>query len=470
MKVVMKFGGTSVRDGIRIKHVAEIIRKYYQEGKKLVVVVSALSGVTDSLIDATDIAERGNRRLIPSFIRKLSKTHGEAAKVAIKDKSVLSRTIGDLDRSLSELERALTGISYLRELTPRSHDYVSSFGERLSAPILCGALQDVGLKARWLTGGEAGLTTDAHFGEARPLMKVTRQRVREILEPLIKDGIIPVVTGYIASTQDGVITTLGRGGSDYTASLLGTALNVDEVWIWSDVSGLMTADPKIVLSAKTLPSISFSEAIEMAYFGAKVVHPKALEPAMEGGITVRIKNTLDPEGPGTLIASEQQVKRKGIVKAVTLIKDVALVTVAGTGMMGAPGVAARVFDILGKNHVNVLMISQGSSEANISFTIPRKDLKKAVSALKQTLLGGDVVERISSEDDICIVAAVGAGMEGTPGVAARVFKAVAEQRVNVRMIAQGSSELNISFVVKEVDGSKAVNALHREFQLHRLAP
>jgi aspartate kinase len=240
---------------------------------------------------------------------------------------------------------------------------------------------------------------------------------------------------------------------------------VDEIWIWTDVSGLMTADPKIEPLAKTIPTVSYVEAMEMAYFGAKALHPKALEPAANKEINVRIKNTFNPEEEGTLIEKNQSVKSVDIAKAIAIIRDIALITVSGAGMAGTPGIAAKVFKILGENNVNILMISQGSSEANISFIIPRDRLDTAKNILELALLGSKNVRGITSEKDVCIIAVVGAGMKGTPGVAAKVFTTVANEGVNVRMIAQGSSELNISFIVKETDGVKTVRALHREFKL-----
>jgi aspartate kinase len=284
---------------------------------------------------------------------------------------------------------------------------------------------------------------------------------------LLSQGIVPVVTGFIGATPDGVTTTLGRGGSDYSATILGSALNADEIVIWTDVDGLMTADPKVEPRAQTIGIISYDEAVEMAYFGAKGMPPKALEPAAEAGIPVRVKNTFNPESPGTLIIREQYVKDRDIVKAIAIVRDVALITVSGAGMAGTPGVAASVFGILGQNGVNVLMISQSSSEANISFIVPRGDLQTAVNALEVGLLGKGTAKEVSSENDVCVIAVVGAGMKGTPGVAARVFKAIASQGINVRMIAQGSSELNISFVVRDYDGVKAVRALHDEFSLSK---
>jgi len=292
---------------------------------------------------------------------------------------------------------------------------------------------------------------------------VTKHQVKTRLEPLILKGIIPVITGYIGVTQNGAITTLGRGGSDYTATIIGASIKADEVWIWTNVDGLMSADPEIVSSAKLIPEVSYQEATEMAVFGAKVMHPKALEPAMEENIPVRVRNIFNLENSGTLIIKDTKVKPIDIVKAVTLIKDVALINISGAGMIGAPGTAAKVFNVLGNEKINILMISQSVSEANISLIIPRRFLEKAINALEIALLGDGVISEVSAENDVFVVAAVGAGMKGTPGVASRIFTAVAKKGINVRMIAQGSSELNISFVVKGSEGEEAVRAIHEEF-------
>lgn len=467
MKVVMKFGGTSICDGERIRRVVEIIQENLREGEKVVVVVSAMAGVTDNIINMIGKAVAGDRKAITNFVKELASKHHRVAKEAINDKGTFEAVLHEIDNLIEEFERVILSVSYLREVTPRSQDYILSFGEKLSTSIICAALKAKNLTARWITGGEAGIVTDDRFGEARPLMDITSQQVKERVGRLLDEGVIPVVTGYIACTQNDVTTTLGRGGSDYTATILGSALNVDEVWIWTDVDGLMTADPKIEPSARTIPRISYEEAMEMAYFGARVMHPKALEPVAEKDIPVRVRNAFNLKNIGTLVVKEPLVKVGDVVKSVAMIRDVALVTVSGAGMIGTPGVAAKVFSILSENHVNILMISQSSSEANISFIVSRESLDKAVNTLELTLLGGDVVMDITSEADVCVVAVVGAGMKGIPGVAARVFKAVADEEVNVRMIAQGSSELNISFIVREEDGVKAVRALHREFRLDK---
>ncbi|MDH5437466.1 MAG: aspartate kinase [Candidatus Bathyarchaeota archaeon] len=464
-RVIMKFGGTSVGSGEHIRHVADLINNHLGKGYQMVVVVSALKGVTDALIEASEEARSGNRDHVHKLLQKTTEKHVAATENAIKNKSIRKEVEQTLETTLDELEKVFTGIIYLGELTPKSKDYVLSFGERMSTLIVWGTLRDLGLSVQYFTGKDAGIVTDSNFGEARPMMKVTAHQIKQKIEPLLEKRIIPVVTGYIGATQDGEITTLGRGGSDYTATIIAAALEADEVWVWTDVDGLMTSDPKIVPSAKVIPELSFQEAIEMAIFGAKAMHPRALEPAMEKEIPVRIRNTFNLQNPGTLIVMEQKIKPKDVVKGITLIKNLALVNVSGAGMVGTPGTAAKIFDILGKNNINVLMISQSASEANISFILQREVLERAVSTLEIALLASGLIHEVTAEDDVCVVAVVGAGMKGTPGVAARMFGAVARRGVNMRMIAQGSSELNISFVVKETDGEKAVLAIHEEFKL-----
>jgi len=461
----MKFGGSSLASPAKIKNAARIVQQFSTENK-IVVVVSAISDTTDRLLEIGELARKGDNVRLRKGLTKIQMLHSNTAK------AVSSRRTGKelLDRIVQlnkDLEKTFEGIFHLRELTPRSRDYVLSFGERLSTPIVAAAIRALGLKTRSLTGAEAGITSDDRFGEANPLTEVSYHEIRRRLDPMLARNEIPVVTGFLAATVDGSITTLGRGGSDYTASLLGAALSADEIWIWTDVDGLMTADPRIVKDAAVLPAISFAEALELSYFGAKMMHPRALQPAAQRKIPVRIKNSSKPTGDGTLVSARENSDGDKIVKAVSIIRNVGVVTVGGAGMIGAPGVAARVFQTLGSSNVNVMMISQGSSEATISFVIARKDVETAVRALQLALLGQGYVERVAAEKDACIIAVVGAGMRGTPGVAARIFGAVARKKANVRMIAQGSSEYNLSFVVSENQGPEAVSAIHREFKLGR---
>jgi aspartate kinase len=466
MRLVMKFGGSTLADADRLRAAASIVSHSISEGNRLLIVVSAMADVTDRLLEIIEAMSEKDR--IPTnAVQALVNKHRHDVCTAIKDAVIQDEVLAKVDGLVYELESILLNTARLKELTPRTRDYLLSFGERFSAQIFCGVLEDTGVEARCFTGMDAGIVTDDHFGSARPLMKMTTHEVNENLGPLLDRNITPVVTGFIGATPDGVTTTLGRGGSDYTATVLASALGADEVWIWTDVDGLMTADPKIEPSAKTIAIISYDEAIEMAYFGAKGMHPRALEPAAENGIPIHVKNAFDPEGLGTLIVKEQFVKGRDVVKSVALVKDVSMITVSGAGMAGAPGVAASVFGLLGHNHVNILMISQSSSEASISFVVQQRDLISSVNSLEIGLLGSGDVRQVAAEENACIVAVVGAGMKGIPGVAARTFKAVADQGVNIRMIAQGSSELNISFVVRADDGAKTVRTLHREFGLEK---
>ena len=464
-KIVMKFGGTSVATGENIKHVAKIVSDTVKKNCGVVVVVSALDGVTDELFEAANQAQKAKQDYIQKFKQTMLDKHKGAIAKAIKTKQTNRETQQAVESIIDELEKVLTGISYVGELTPKSRDYVLSFGERLSAPIVCGAIRDLKLPSQWFTGKDAGIVTDSNFGQADPLMNVTTHQLKERIEPLLEKGVVPVVSGYIAATQEGVVTTLGRGGSDYTATILGAALKVDEVWIWTDVDGLMTADPKVIQEAKMLPELSYREAAEMAIFGAKAMHPRALEPIIRENIPARIRNVFNPTNQGTLISSRQKTKNTEAVKAVAVIKDVAMINVGGAGMVGAPGSYARVLEVLSRSGINVMMISAAVSEANISLVVRRSLLGRALSALEIAVLGKGLVSEVTSEDDVCVVAAMGAKMKGTLGVASRIFTAVARKGINIRMIAQGSSELNISFVVKEADSMEVVRAIHEEFKL-----
>ncbi|MGD0995520.1 MAG: aspartate kinase [Candidatus Bathyarchaeia archaeon] len=468
-KIVMKFGGTSVATGENIRHVADLVTLNAKNDCRVAVVISALAGVTNELIEIAEQAKKSDEKHIQAFTKELLGNHLAVISTAITSKQIQKEVTQVTEKTMVELEKVLTGICYVGELTPKSKDYVLSFGERLSAPIVWGAIKDRKLETQCFTGKEAGIVTDSNFGEADPLMNFTTHLIRERLGPLIEKGVIPVVTGYIAANQDGIVTTVGRGGSDYTATILGVALGVDEVWIWTDVDGIMTTDPKIVPSAKMLPQLSYQEAAEMAIFGAKAMHPRALEPVIKENIPVRIRNIFHPENEGTLITKEPNAKVTEVVKAVAMIKDVAMLNVNGAGMVGAPGSYAKVFDVLGKNNINVMMISTAASEANISMIIRRGLLGRAISNLEIALLDrGGLVSEVTAEDDVAVIAVMGANMKGTLGVASKIFTTVAKKGINIRMIAQGSSELNISFVVKEKDGEAVVRAIHEEFNLDKI--
>lgn len=462
----MKFGGTSVASADKVKHVAHLI-KSHSNGNEIVAVASAVRGMTDELLQISESVRKGNKGDIEKFIDKVAKLHMDIANTSMTKAKTKDELRSVLSTMIKELEDVLGGMVLLGEVTSKSQDYLLSFGERLATPILCYALKDIGVKADFLTGKDAGIITDSNYGEAKPLMDTTKLRVSNKITPMLKNGIVPVVTGFVAADQNGNITTLGRGGSDYTATIIASCINADEVWLMTDVDGLMTADPRIVKDANVLKEVSYAEAMEMALFGAKYMHPRALEPLLDGSIPIRIRNTFKPENNGTFVVKNPKTDAHHIVKSVSVIRNTALIDVRGGSMVGAPGTAAKIFDVMGNSKVNVMMISQSPSESSISMVVRKNDLDRAVNSLELNLLG-KVIKTINVTDNVAIIAAVGSGMRGIKGVAARIFGAVAKRGVNVIMIAQGSSELNLAFVVNERDCEEAVRALHEEFELSKI--
>lgn len=465
---VLKFGGTSVGSADAFARVAEIIRKASEEDE-IVVVTSAMSGVTDALIQAAKAAAAGDETPYRDTRNDLLVKHQIVAGQLIED-GIERAAIGRLlDDKLREFERLCQSIYVLGELTARGLDVVSGLGEQMAAPLLAAVLRSRGVQAEAVDAREI-IVTDDTFGAANPLLDLTCERVQAKLRPLLDQGIVPVVTGFIAATESGVTTTLGRGGSDYSASILAACLGADEVQIWTDVNGVLTADPRIVPNARTLPELSYVEAAELAYFGAKVLHPKTILPAIERDIPIRVLNTFDPEGPSTRIVRKPRPTGTP-VKAIAAIRDLALVTVEGRGMMGVPGIAARTFGAVARAGVSVLMISQASSEQSICFVIPARDVERVISSLHEEMereLRRGYIDRIWSQDQIVIIAVVGAAMRGTPGIAARVFGALGNAEINVIAIAQGSSEVNISLVVAAEHVDEAVRRIHEAFELHRV--
>lgn len=458
---VMKFGGTSVGNGDRIRNVAKIVVNKTNEDNDVVVVTSAMTQVTNSLVeisaqalDVRDIAKINN------FIEDLRRKHEIAIEQAIENHEIRVEVSKTIESSINELEKVLVGVSYLGELTPKSKDFILSFGERLSAPILSGAIRDMGKHSLYLAGRDAGIITDDNFTCA----KVLRLEVSEKIKPLLKDGFIPIVTGFVAGTEEGHITTLGRGGSDYSAALVGLGLTADMVEIWTDVSGVLSADPRMVENVKQIPKMSYIEAMELAYFGAKVLHPRTMEPVMEKKIPLRIKNTFEPENEGTLITDSSETSN-GIIKAITTIKDVILINIFGGGMVGVSGTAARIFNVLGKSNANVILITQGSSETNISIVIYDGELeaKKCVRELRDEFGECHLIKDITFDKEVCVVSVVGSGMKGAKGNAGKLFEAVSESGANIKMIAQGSSETNISFVINEDKLEPCLKTLHKTF-------
>lgn len=461
MKIVMKFGGTSVANGENIRHVARLLKNYFEKGNKIVMVTSALAGVTDDLIETSNICIDGKISSVSEFIVKISQKHYTAAKESIDDPHIREEVISHLSIRIDELEKILIGICYLGELTARSKDNISSYGERLAAPIISGALRSLGVPSTYYTGGEAGIVTTDVYGNARPLQK-SYENIYEILTPGLENS-IQIVTGYIGENESKNITTLGRSGSDYSASILGVGIKADEIWLWKEVDGIMTANPKIVPSAKTLNFVSYKEAMELASLGAEILHPRTIEPAMKYKIPVRVKSTFKPDFEGTLVIAEDN-KSKNVVKSISVIKKVSLINVSSAEMVGSVGYIGRLFTSLADKNISVRLVSQGS-ESSISFIVNDSDKTKTIKAIK-----AEFQDRVHIEyrSDISVIGVVGAGMAGTPGVSRRVFTALGKQNINIIMISQGSSEYNISCVVSTADTVKAVESLHQEFELDKI--
>jgi len=461
MRLVMKFGGTSVGDGQRIKNVADLVCSYALQEHAIVVATSAMSGVTDALIQAARRAADGDDQTYRMIFHTLLNRHLAALEQVVANSEVRATLRGQITDGLENLQNLCRSIHVLGELTPRALDAVASLGERLLVPLLAHTLRERGAHTQAIEATEL-IVTDDNFTQAEPLIEATRDKSRARLLPLLQSGIVPVVTGFIGATRQGVITTLGRGGSDYTATLLGSVLDADEVWIWTDVNGVMTADPRVVKDAQTLDEISYAEAAELSYFGAKVVHPKTILPAAERDIPIHILNTFNPTHPGTRIVRTPRPNHR-TVKAISAIRGLSLVTVEGRGMQGVPGVAAKVFSTVAREGISVLMISQSSSEQNICFIVEARAAERALAALEKEFELERLrrnIDRIWAQERVVIIAAVGAGMKGIPGIAAKVFGALGERGLNIICIAQGSSEYNLSLVVDERDADNAVRAIH----------
>lgn len=463
----MKFGGTSVGSAERIAQAAKLVYARVKEGHKVVVVTSAMSGVTNQLINTAQRAAQGIRH--PQVRDNFFERHKATAEQIIRENPArLQNVINALAERIDQFDKLCFGLSMVRELTPRLLDAISGTGERMSAPLLAGAIASLGIESEAIEATSL-ITTDDNFGSAEPLMDKTRARSQAILNQLLERGIVPVITGFIGQTEDGVMTTLGRGGSDYSASIIGAALDADEICIWTDVDGVMTANPSEVPEARTLREISYSEASELAYFGAKVLHHKTILPAFKQNIPVRILNSFNPDDPGTRVSVSGRASLRG-VKAVTSIRNVAMVNISGKGMQGIPGIAAKTFAAVFAEQANILMISQASSENNLCFVVNASEaprvVKKLRSLLELEILQGHI-EDISYDESIAVVAAIGDKMHGTPGIAGKVFGALGAAGVNCIAISQGSSERNISFLVKAGEAADAVRAVHRVFELDR---
>jgi bifunctional aspartokinase / homoserine dehydrogenase 1 len=461
--LVMKFGGTSVGTVASMRQAVEIVCESCQVWPRLVVVTSALSGITDALINSATRAARGD--LAPYFdtARMLATRHHELIDTLVTDLARRNQVHQEVDHLISDFTNLCQAIHVLGEASPRALDAVAGLGERMSVRVLAAAIENSARRAQYVDSTQLVITDD-HYQNAAPDMPATIQRTRQVLDPILDTGFIPVVTGFLGATPGGVPTTLGRGGSDYSASILAVALNADEVWIWTDVDGVMTADPRIVPEAHTIPVIAYREVAEMAYFGAKVLHPKSIHPVIEANIELRVCNTFNPSHPGTRLVSERDSNGIGKIKALAAIRGLQLVTVAGTGMMGVPGIAGRIFSTVAAAGISVPLIIQSTSEQRVCFAVPTESVGEVKRVLqnhfRDELARGDIDQVITS-DDVGVMTIICPGLHEVPGIAGQIFTTLGEAGVNILGITFGTSEISINLILNAADLDNAVRCLHK---------
>jgi aspartate kinase len=459
--ITMKFGGTSVGSPEAIANVVEIVGAEKAAGNRVIIIVSAMAGVTDALLGSVKMAASGNKWGYLSTADKLRDRHDDTLNVLLPPGKLREKTIAQVSNLLEEYVQFCGAINILGEATPRIMDAIVSFGERMSSRVVAAALSNAGIESHAYDAGEFLITDDLHQS-ASPLWDETQARIDQKLRPILDANVTPVITGFIGATQKGVVTTLGRGGSDYSGAIFAASTDSDELIIWTDVDGVMTTDPRVDKRARVLPYVSYQEVGELAFYGAKVLHPKTVQPVLDKAIPIRVRNTFNPAHPGTLIGPNGETAAT-VIKAVTSIRKVSLLTVSGKGMIGVPGIAGRTFLAAANAGANILMISQSSSEQSFCFLVTdqsAQDVKDSIESQLAAEIARRDIEKVDVEDEVVIITVVGAGMRGIPGVAGRVFSVMGNNRINILAIAQGSSECSISFVVAESDLEQAVIKLH----------
>ena len=464
---IHKFGGASLADAAGVRRAVEIVLAH--RPARQVVVVSAMGGVTDALLEAARRATEGETSHVRTAAEQLRTQHSRAARALVPAGDRLDELLARVDAAVDELKPLGGGLGILRELSPRTIDYLVARGERLSALLFAAALEAAGCPVGYVDATDV-VQTDGTFGNASPDVGRTERAARRILPPLLARGFVPVIPGFLGATPDGQVATLGRGGSDLTATLLARVLGAREVSLWKDVPGLLTADPRIVPDARVVPQVHLREAAELAYYGAKVLHPRALIPVLKRPVAIRIRPFADPASLGTEISRRRTLEQYP-VKALSAIPGQALLTVTGSGMLGVPGIAARTFAAVHHEGISVSLISQASSEHSICFSVPAERAQRARKSLEQTFereIERQEIDGVELRSGLATLVVVGLGMAGTPGIAARVFSALAEAGINVIATAQGSSELNLSLVVEGRDAARAQRAVHAAFQLSKI--
>ncbi|QHW01207.1 bifunctional aspartate kinase/homoserine dehydrogenase I [Spirosoma endbachense] len=461
---VLKFGGTSVGTVESIKQVIQIIDNHRQNGDQITVVFSAMGGITNQLIEIGRMATTGETDYM-ELVRRIEDRHFNVIKALIPVKEQ-SKVFAHIRGIINELEDLLRGVSLIRELTLRTHDLITSFGERLSTTVITECVKSRGIPAQFCDARTI-IKTNAQFGQAEVNYNLTNQLILEHFAKTNDRAGAPVqmVTGFIGSTEKNETTTLGRGGSDYTASILGAALNADIIDIWTDVDGMMTADPRKVPNAFNIPTITYAEAMELSHFGAKVIYPPSLQPAFARNIPIRVLNTFNPTHSGTVVSRTAE-RRQYTITGISSIDDIALVNVQGSGMIGVAGVSAKLFGVLAAHKISVILISQASSEHSICFAIDPRGAENVKTILDDefaTEIAHGHIDNIVIERDLSVIATVGEGMKKSSGIAGKLFSVLGKNGVNIVAVAQGSSEINISVVINKNNLSKALNSLHNIF-------
>lgn len=456
---VLKFGGTSVGTVESINQVIKIIENNLQHNQRMAVVFSAMGGVTNRLIAVGNLASSSDVEYA-EHLSSLEERHFNAIRKLIDVKSQ-SNVIARVKGLFNEIDDLLKGVSLIGELSERTHDLLVSFGERLSTTIISEILKNRGVEAGYLDARKV-IKTDDNFGFAAVNFDLTNKLIQEYFS---ENTGFQCVTGFMGSTEKGVTTTLGRGGSDYTASILGAALDAEVIEIWTDVNGMMTADPRKVSNAFTIPEISYAEAMELSHFGAKVIYPPSLTPAFSKEIPIKVLNTFDTDHPGTRIQKNAQ-KQDFSITGISSIDDLALINVQGNGMIGVAGVSARLFTLLAENNISVILISQASSEHSICFAVNPKIANSVKEILEKGLsveIANKDIDSVLIQENLSVIAIVGEGMKNSSGISGKLFSVLGRNGVNVIATAQGSSELNISVVIQKKDLSKSLNAIHDSF-------
>lgn len=438
--VIMKFGGTSLGSHERIQQAASLVAE--QKNQHPVVVTSAMSQVTNLLISTAEAALHKKRTVVKSNLKTLREKHFAVAKTKF--------TCEKINELLKELGDLYEGIGMLQELTPRALDFACSFGERMSSWLMTEALQTMGLSAeRW--DSRTLVRTNNHFGAAEIEWKITEKNIARALVPQVKKSIVPVVTGYIGATAKKETTTLGRGGSDYSASILGVSLNASEIQIWTDVDGMMTCDPRLIPEARLVPQVSFQEAAELAYFGAKVLHPKTIQPAVDKNIPVKILNTMNPKCAGTTIIGTSQ-KTKGTIKAISLKKKISVINICSSRMLGPHGFMAKIFECFAKHQVSVDVVS--TSEVSVSVTV--EDGSFHTDFIKEL----NTFATVRVVPNQTIISVVGEGLKNDYRVEEKIFNTLSHAKISTELISKGASQINLTFVVESTKTEAAIKALH----------